>query len=193
MCHKYNVVHCACWHSHERLCVCKDWLSCDDMVAANIKVDHFCDLCTSDPEAYIFKDGPSFAADDLSNLKELNAQMKRAMLVTKRVEARMPTRCPWPFQGRITRSDLECLKKIEKVLHLMFCKIPSTIFGSGDLQLLVHDSIERGEVDFREDAGLDVSDGEVKSPWWMRYIRGAFDECHSWPVLDKYHYQDSVT
>ena len=158
------------------------------MVAANIKVDHFCDLCTSDPEAYIFKDGPSFSADDLSNLKELKAQMKRAILVTKRIETRMPTGCARPFQGRITRSDLECLKKIEKVLHLMFCKIPSTIFGSGDLQLLVHDSIERAEVDLRGDAGLDVSEGELKSPWWMRYIKGAFDEYHSWPVSDKCRY-----
>jgi hypothetical protein len=172
MCHKYNVVHSACWHSHERLRVCKDGLTCDDMVAANIIVDHFCDICTSDPKAYKFQDGPSFSADQLSNLKELKAQMKRAMLVTKRIETRMPTGCARPFQGRITRSDLECLKKIEKVLHLMFCKIPVTIIGSGDLQLLDHDTIERAEVDFREDAGLDVSDGEVKSPWWMQYIKG---------------------
>ncbi len=61
------------------------------------------------------------------------------------------------------------------------------IFVSADLQLLIHDSIQQAEVDFREDAGLDVSDGELKSPWWMRYIRGAFDEYHSWPVSDNYH------
>lgn len=186
--HKYNLVHCACWHSHERLRVCKDGLTCDDMVAANIIVDHFCDICTSSPETYTFQGGPSFSNDELANLKELKAQMKRAMLVTKRIETRMPTGCGRPYQGRITPSDFECLKKIEKVLHLMFSKIPVTIFGSGYLHLLVHDTIERAEVDLREDAGLDVRDGEVKSPWWMRYINGEFDEYHSWPVSDKYHY-----
>jgi hypothetical protein len=172
MCHKYNIVHSACWHSHERLCVCKDGLTCDDMVDANIIVDHVCDMCTPNPETYKIQDGPSFSADELTNLKELKAQMNRTMLVTKRIGTRMPAGCAQPFQGRITRSDLECLKKIEKAQHLMFCKIPATIFVSGGLQLLIHDSIERAEVDFREDAGLDVGDGEVKSPCWMRYIKG---------------------
>lgn len=158
------------------------------MVDSNIIVDHFCDICTSDRETYKIQDSPSLSADELSNLKELEAQMNRAMNVTKRLGTRMPAGCAQPFHGRITRTDLECLKRIEKVQHLMFCTIQVTIFVSGDLQLLIHDSIERAEVDFREDAVLDERDGEVKSPWWMRYIRGAFDEYHSWPVSDKYHY-----
>ena len=158
MCHKYNIVHSACWHSHERLRVCEDGLTCDEMVDANIIVDHFCEICTSDPETYKSQDSLSFSADELSNLKELKAQMNRAMLVTKIIGTRMPVGCAQPFQGRITRSDLECLRQIEKVQHLTLCRVPVMIFVSGDLQLLVHDSIERAEVDFREDAGLDVSE-----------------------------------
>jgi hypothetical protein len=188
MCNKYNVVHSTCLHSHERLRVCKDGLTCDELVDMDITVDHFCDICTLNPEIYSFQDIPSLSDDELSNLHEMEAQMKRAREITKRIGTRMPAGCAKPFQGRITRSDLECLKKIERVQHKMFCTIPVTLFLSGDLQLLIHDSIERAEVDFVEDADLDVSEEGLKSPWWMRHLRGAFGEYHPWPISDEYRY-----
>lgn len=115
MCHKYHIVHSACWHSHERLRICEVGLTCEDMVDAIIIVHHFCDICTSDAESYKFQNGPSFSADELSNLKELKAQVKRATSVTRRIGMQMPVGCAQPFQGRITRSVLECLKQIEKL------------------------------------------------------------------------------
>jgi hypothetical protein len=186
MCRHYTITN-NCTHSHEHLQMCHRGhhrgLHCTRQKGIAIKLDHFCPTCTTDITKYT---GPNAQRILVTKVAHEMEQLTQAYWLAKSIE--MPellellpdeySKVP-PFEGRLKRRDVRCLKRMELLVQVSVSK-PETFAFFTPLQLLLHRTIEQAELNFLEDGIVGVMDEDLVSPWWMGYIRGTLT-IKGWP------------
>lgn len=158
MCRSYKITN-TCQHFRIQNVPCHPGDYCEHPTPVEIRVTHFCSLCGANPHSYKNLDPADLDLERLLAVEGIAEICKRA---TELFEREIPIpgdpSLPLPFEGRITKLDLEVLDSVECFLErVLIVKVGADAKAKQNLTrwLRVHNavcnSIERAFIDNMED------------------------------------------